>query len=200
MAEKPTKSAQNSPDEAIFVHESSVIDASAEIGSGTRVWHFCHVSENCRIGRDCVLGQNVYVGPGVVIGDRCKIQNNVSVYSGVTLEDEVFCGPSVVFTNVARPRAHTPGMERMRPTRIGRGATLGANCTVICGHDVGRHCLVGAGAVVAAAVPDHALVLGAPARQTGWVCVCGEGLDRELVCPACKAKYFKEGTGLVRCQ
>lgn len=197
MADKPTKSDSNPQNETAFVHETSCVDAGAEIGAGTRIWHFCHVCESARIGCDCVLGQSVYVGPDVTVGDRCKIQNNVSVYSGVTLEDEVFCGPSAVFTNVLNPRSHTPRMDQALPTRVGRGATLGANCTIVCGNDVGRHAFVGAGAVVTRPVPDHALVLGVPARQAGWVCTCAGRLDESLACEACGATYLRQGDGLV---
>lgn len=187
-----------------FIHPSAEVESSAQIGPGTRVWHFCHVMAGARIGRDGVLGQNVMVGPNVVIGDRVRIQNNVSVYAGVTLEDEVFCGPSVVFTNVVQPRAHLRKHHAFAPTRVGRGATLGANATVLCGLTLGRWCFVGAGAVVTRSVPDHALVYGHPARQHGWVCRCGMKLPLPLrgapgeraVCTDCGEGYLRTATGV----
>ena len=160
-----------------FVHESSYVDADVEIGEGTTIWHFCHVMSGSRIGRDVVLGQNCFVASGVVIGDGCRIQNNVSLYTGVVLEDGVFCGPSVVFTNVRTPRAGVNRRGSFEPTLVKRGASLGANCTVVCGCVVGEYALVGAGAVVSRDVPPHRLVVGVPARVTGWVCRCGEVLD-----------------------
>lgn len=174
---------------AASVHESSFVDAGVAIGAGTRIWHFCHVLEGARIGRDCTIGQNVMVGPGVVIGDRCKIQNNVSVYPGVTLADGVFCGPSAVFTNVANPRAEIERKDEFRATPVGRGATIGANATVVCGHEIGAYALVGAGAVVTTDVAPHALVVGVPARQVGWVSHDGEILDADLVCPRSGRRY-----------
>jgi UDP-2-acetamido-3-amino-2,3-dideoxy-glucuronate N-acetyltransferase len=181
--------------DAFFAHESAYIDADVAIGEGTRIWHFCHIMQGARIGRGCNLGQNVMISPGVVVGDNVKIQNNVSVYTGVTLEDDVFCGPSVVFTNVVNPRSHVSRKHEFRKTLVRRGATLGANSTVVCGHDIGRYAFVGAGAVVTRDVPDHALVLGNPARLAGWVCTCGESLWRTLVpppsgrCTSCGALY-----------
>lgn len=185
--------------EAYFVHESSYVDAGARVGEGTKIWHFSHVMAGARIGRDCVLGQNVNVGSGAVIGDNVKIQNNVSVYDGVTLEDDVFCGPSMVFTNVLNPRSHVSRKHEFRPTTVRRGATLGANCTVVCGTTIGRYALVGAGAVVTRDVPDHALVSGSPARRRGWVCRCGEtlpGAGEDLACPACEGRYRLRGGAL----
>jgi UDP-2-acetamido-3-amino-2,3-dideoxy-glucuronate N-acetyltransferase len=183
-----------------FAHPTATIDAGCRIGPGTRVWHYSHVMTGARIGRECVLGQSVFIGQGVDIGDNVKIQNNVSVYEGVTLEDDVFCGPSAVFTNVLTPRSHVPRRSEFRATRIRRGATVGANATVVCGHDVGRHAFIGAGAVVTDDVPDHALVVGVPARLVGWVCECGVrlplGVDaREEVgaCPACGTCYARTG-------
>lgn len=158
------------------VHETAVVDDGAVIGSGTRIWHFCHVMGSARLGADCVLGQNVFVAGGVTIGDRVKIQNNVSVYAGVVLEDDVFCGPSMVFTNVRNPRAHVERKDAFEVTRVGRGATLGANCTVVCGNSVGAYSMVAAGAVVTSDVPERALVMGVPARVYGWMCECGERL------------------------
>ena len=152
-----------------FVHETAVVDEGAVLGEGTRVWHFSHVSSGARLGTRCVLGQNVFVGPGVAIGDGVKIQNNVSVYSGVTLEDDVFLGPSMVFTNVSTPRSHVDRKNSFERTRVKRGATIGANATIVCGNTIGRHAMVGAGAVVTSDVPDFALVYGTPARLQGWV-------------------------------
>ena len=160
-----------------FVHESSYVDDDVEIGDGTRVWHFCHVMRGARIGASCTLGQNVMVGPGVQIGYNVKIQNNVSLYDGVVLEDDVFCGPSMVFTNVVNPRSHVSRKSEFRTTLVRRGASIGANATVVCGVALGRYCFVGAGAVVTKDVPDYALVVGVPARQVGWMCHCGERLN-----------------------
>ncbi len=176
-----------------FVHETAVVDDDVVIGKGTRVWHFSHLMPGTRIGGNCVLGQNVTVGPEVTVGHGCKIQNNVSVYKGVTLEDDVFCGPSMVFTNVFNPRCHIPRMDELRPTLVRKGATLGANCTIVCGNTVGRYALIGAGAVVTRDVPDHALMTGNPARRTGWVCECGGKLGEEHVCEACGRGYTESG-------
>ena len=168
-----------------FIHPTSVLDEGAYVGDGTRIWHFCHILCGTQIGERCNLGQNVVVGPEVVIGKGCKIQNNVSVYKGVTLEDHVFCGPSMVFTNVYNPRAAIRRMDKVRPTRVRCGATIGANATIVCGVTIGRYALVGAGSVVINSVPDHALVVGNPSRQIGWVCECGEKLDAGFICPDC---------------
>lgn len=177
----------------VFVHPTACVDEPTAIGAGTAIWHFSHVMPQATIGCHCVLGQNVFVGRGVVIGDRVKIQNNVSVYEGVTLEDGVFCGPSVVFTNVINPRGAIERKHEFRPTLVRRGATVGANATILCGVTVGRCAMVGAGAVVTRDVPDYALVVGVPARQTGWVCECGTTLrpagDDGSSCPACQARY-----------
>lgn len=162
----------------VFIHESAVVDEGARIGAGTKIWHFCHVSAGAEIGCDCTLGQNVFVGQGVKIGRGVKVQNNVSLYAGVILEDEVFCGPSMVFTNVKAPRAAFPrDPASYAVTRVGRGASIGANATVICGVHIGRWALVGAGAVVTRDVSAHARVLGVPARAAGWVCCCGRALS-----------------------
>lgn len=159
-----------------FVHESSYIDDNVEIGEGTKIWHFCHILTGAKIGKNCIVGQNVCIERDVTIGNRCKIQNNVSIYKGVTLEDEVFCGPSCVFTNVYNPRAFIERKAEFRPTLVKRGATIGANATLICGATVGRYAVVAAGAVVKSDVPDYAIVAGVPARPVGWTCKCGTTL------------------------
>jgi UDP-2-acetamido-3-amino-2,3-dideoxy-glucuronate N-acetyltransferase len=171
------------------IHESCYIDDDVEIGEGTNIWHFSHVLTRVRIGKHCILGQNVMVGPGVVIGDRCKLQNNVSIYPGVTLEDGVFCGPSCVFTNVINPRAEIERKEEFRPTKVGRGATIGANATIVCGHDLGRYCFIAAGAVVTRPVPDYALMAGNPARRIGWMSKAGGRLKDDLICPIDGSHY-----------
>ncbi|MBX6322710.1 MAG: Gfo/Idh/MocA family oxidoreductase [Rhodospirillaceae bacterium] len=173
----------------VFVHESAYIDEPCEIGGGTKIWHFSHVMAGARIGRNVTIGQNVMLGAGAVIGDSCKIQNNVSVYSGVVLEPGVFCGPSCVFTNVGTPRAEIDRRTEFRPTRVGRGATIGANATIVCGHTIGAYAFVAAGAVVTRDVPPHALVAGVPARQIGWVSHAGERLGEDLVCPREGRRY-----------
>ena len=156
-----------------FVHESAYVDEGCVIGAGTKIWHFTHVMTGARIGERCNIGQNVVVSPGVVIGNNVKIQNNVSVYTGVILEDDVFCGPSMVFTNVVNPRSHVPRKDEYRETLVKRGASIGANATVVCGHSIGQYAFVGAGAVVTRHVPDYALVVGNPGRVVGWMCECG---------------------------
>jgi len=178
------------------IHETACIDEHVNIGKGTKIWHFSHILPHCIIGEDCTIGQNVLIGPEVSIGKGCKIQNNVSVYKGVTLEDYVFCGPSMVFTNVYNPRAHIKKMEEFKTTLVQKGASLGANCTIVCGLTIGRYAFIGAGAVVTHTVPDHALVYGNPAKQAGWVCQCGEKLDKALACPACASVYRHNAKGL----
>ena len=179
----------------VFVHETAFVDAGAEVGEGGRIWHFSHVMPGARIGRRCNLGQNVFIANGVRIGDGVKIQNNVSIYEGVILEDDVFCGPSMVFTNVTNPRSHVSRKDEYRETRVGRGATLGANCTVVCGNSLGEYSFVAAGAVVTRDVPAYALVAGVPARSIGWMCACGvrlpigPGEAGEADCPGCGASY-----------
>ncbi|MGV3628262.1 MAG: acyltransferase [Betaproteobacteria bacterium] len=191
-------SAQNS--HGPVIHPSAIVDAGAQIGEGTRVWHWVHVCAGARIGRDCSLGQNVFVANKVVIGDNVKIQNNVSVYDDVILEDDVFCGPSMVFTNVINPRSHVPRKDEYLATVVKRGATLGANSTVVCGYTIGEYAFVGAGAVVTRDVPAHALVVGTPAKRIGWMCRCGERLgDRQgaTTCGACGLKYTIDSTACV---
>lgn len=180
-----------------FVHESAYVDDGVEIGEGTKIWHFVHVLGQTRIGRGCVLGQNVMAGPNVVIGDNCKIQNNVALYKGVELADGVFCGPSCVFTNVLTPRAEVERKDEFRPTHVGRGATIGANATIVCGHDLGEYSMVAAGAVVTKDVPAYALVAGVPARQIGWVSREGERLGDDLTCPRTGETYRLDGDRLV---
>ena len=180
-------------DKNYFVHASSYVDDGCEIGEGTKIWHFCHVQSGARIGKNCSLGQNVNISNHVVVGDGCKLQNNVSVYEGVELEDHVFCGPSCVFTNDLTPRAKYPkGRANYKRTLIREGASIGANATIVCGHTVGRCAMIGAGAVVAADVPDFALMLGVPARLAGYVCRCGERMsfkDGRAICAACGRSY-----------
>ena len=183
-----------------FVHESSYVDEDVEIGEGTRIWHFSHVLHGSRIGKKCSIGQNVVIGPKVTIGKGCKIQNNVSVFEGLTLEDDVFCGPSIVFTNVFNPRSEIPRMMELRQTLVRKGASLGANCTIVCGNTVGSYSFVGAGSVVTHDVPDYALVVGNPATITGWVCRCGVKLNfknDEAICESCGSRYLKKNEKLV---
>lgn len=169
-------------DNTVFVHESSYIDEDVQIGANTKIWHFCHIQSGAVIGKNCSLGQNVNIGKDVAIGDGVRIQNNVSIYEGVRLEDHVFCGPSCVFTNVLTPRAGFPVNGRYAKTLVKAGTSLGANCTIVCGHTIGRSAMIGAGAVVVEDVKDYALMVGVPARQIGWVCECGERLGDDLKC------------------
>jgi len=190
--------AENREHPGVFVHETAEVDEGVSIGSGTKLWHFVHVLGNTRIGSDCVLGQGVMAGPNVTIGDNVKIQNNVAIYDGVTLEDGVFCGPSCVFTNVLTPRAEVERKDEFLPTRVGRAATIGANATIVCGNEIGHHAMVGAGSVVTHPVPAHALVVGNPARQIGWVSTSGERLGDDLVCPRTGERYELDGEGRLR--
>jgi UDP-2-acetamido-3-amino-2,3-dideoxy-glucuronate N-acetyltransferase len=187
---------------AVTIHPSAIVDAGAVLGDGCRVWHFVHICAGARIGQGCSFGQNVYVGNDVRIGNNVKIQNNVSVYDAVTLEDDVFCGPSMVFTNVYNPRAAVLRKDEYRPTRVQRGATLGANCTVVCGVTIGQHAFIGAGALVNRDVPDFALMLGVPARHSGWMSRHGERLalplggDGEAACAHTGERYVLRGGAL----
>jgi UDP-2-acetamido-3-amino-2,3-dideoxy-glucuronate N-acetyltransferase len=181
-----------------FVHETAVIDSGVTLGEGSRVWHFVHVSAGARIGRDCVLGQNVFVGACVTLGDGVKVQNNVSIYEGVEIEDEVFLGPSCVFTNVLTPRAFVERKHAFARTRVGRGASVGANATIVCGLELGAYCLVGAGSVVLDAVRPHEIVVGNPARHLGWACRCGARLPSgsgERTCAECALRYAIDANG-----
>lgn len=173
----------------VLIHESSWVDDGCRIGEGTVIWHFCHVLEGSSIGRDCTLGQNVMIGPRVTIGHGCRIQNNVSLFEGVHLADEVFCGPSCVFTNVLNPRAGVNRKAEYRPTHVGRGASIGANATVICGNTLGEYAFVAAGAVITDDVPAYGLMVGVPARRKGWVSRSGERLGHDLVCPRDGSRY-----------
>jgi UDP-2-acetamido-3-amino-2,3-dideoxy-glucuronate N-acetyltransferase len=181
------------------VHESAYVDEPSTIGAGTKIWHFVHVLPRVEIGRDCVLGQNVMVGPDVRIGNRCKIQNNVSLYKGIELEDGVFCGPSAVFTNVNNPRAEIERKEEFRRTLIRRGASIGANATIVCGHTLGAWCFIAAGAVVTGDVPDFALMAGVPARRIGWMSKAGGRLGPDLVCPYDASRYRETPDGRLEC-
>ncbi len=180
-----------------YVHESSYVDDGVTIGEGTKIWHFSHIQKGAQIGRDCSLGQNVNVGNNVKVGNGVRIQNNVSLYEGVEVEDNVFCGPSCVFTNVITPRSHFPVHGVYVKTLIKKGASLGANCTVVCGHTVGKGALIAAGAVVTKDVKDYALMAGVPAKQIGWVCECGNRLDDSLVCN-CGRSYKEEEGELIK--
>ena len=183
-------------DKNYFVHESSYVDEPCEIGDGTKIWHFSHILKGAKIGKNCSIGQNVNIGGSAVIGNGVKIQNNVSVYDAVIIEDDAFCGPSMVFTNVNNPRSFIVRKNEYKETRIKRGASLGANSTIVCGHTVGAYAFVGAGSVVSKDIPDYALVYGNPARVRGWVCKCGTKLtfkDKRAKCEACGAEYQSEG-------
>ena len=179
----------------VFIHESAYVDEPCRIGKGTRIWHFVHILKDCQIGEHCSLGQNVMMGPGVTIGNNCKIQNNVSLYNGVELEDGVFCGPSCVFTNVNNPRAEIERKSQFARTLVKRGATIGANATIVCGNTLGEFCFIGAGAVVTSDVPAYALMAGLPARRIGWVSAAGLRLSADLVCPETGRRYKETADG-----
>lgn len=175
----------------VYIHPSSYVDDPCQIGAGTKIWHFTHILKDCEIGENCSFGQNVMVGPAVRIGRNCKIQNNVSLYNGVELEDGVFCGPSCVFTNVNNPRAEIERKDEFARTLIKRGATIGANATIVCGHTLGEYCFIAAGAVVTMHVPAYALMAGVPARRIGWVSAAGRKLGSDLVCPE-TGRHYRE--------
>ena len=191
----------NDGEKKYFAHESAYIDEGAEIGEGTKIWHFCHVMPGARIGRDCSLGQNVVVHSTAVVGNGVRVQNNVSIYDRVILEDDVFCGPSMVFTNVINPRSHTPRKHEYMTTLVREGASIGANATIVCGNTVGRHAFIGAASLVTRDVPDFALVFGVPARLKGWMCICGVQLTmgtgaeetETVACAACGRTYSRQG-------
>jgi len=176
-----------------FRHETAIIDEGCQIGAGTKIWHFSHIMTNCKIGENCNIGQNVVVAPDVVLGNNVKVQNNVSIYTGVTCDDDVFLGPSMVFTNVSNPRSAISRKEQYEKTHVGKGATIGANATIVCGHNIGKFAFVGAGAVVTKDVPDYALVAGNPAKQKGWMSEQGHRLvfyhDGIAICPESNQKY-----------
>jgi UDP-2-acetamido-3-amino-2,3-dideoxy-glucuronate N-acetyltransferase len=185
----------------VMIHESAYVDEPCEIGAGTRIWHFSHVMSGARIGERCNLGQNVVVAEGVTLGNNVKVQNNVSIYTGVTLEDDVFCGPSMVFTNVVNPRSEISRREEFQKTIVRCGATLGANCTVVCGVEIGRFAFVGAGAVITDDVPPYSMMVGVPARRAGWVCRCGARLheraaEAAVACGECGNQYRDDGSQL----
>jgi UDP-2-acetamido-3-amino-2,3-dideoxy-glucuronate N-acetyltransferase len=187
---------------SVTIHESCYIDEPCVIGAGTKIWHFSHVMKNCRIGEKCNLGQNVVVSPDVTLGNNVKVQNNVSIYTGVTIEDDVFCGPSMVFTNILIPRSEIIRRDEYLKTVIRRGASMGANCTIVCGTEVGKYALIGSGAVVSKDVPDYALMVGVPAKRIGWVCRCGytlQGNDpgQTLQCRECGNEYTERNGALV---
>ena len=181
-----------------FVHASSYVDEPCQIGENTKIWHFSHIMSSCKIGKNCNIGQNVVISPEVEIGDNCKIQNNVSIYTGVICEDDVFLGPSCVFTNVINPRSHINRKNEYKQTIVKKGASIGANATIVCGHHIGRYAFVGAGSVVTRDIPDFALVVGNPARIRGWICKCGEKLDfgesDRTTCGKCNERYLKKGS------
>jgi len=178
-----------------FIHPTALVDEPMEIGEGTKIWHFTHIMSGARIGKNCIIGQNVFIGSGVILGNNIKIQNNVSLYDGVILEDDVFCGPSMVFTNVFNPRSFISRKKEFRKTVVGKGATIGANATIICGNSIGQYAFIGAGSVVTKEVPDYALVYGNPGRVKGWVCQCAEEIafrSGKAVCQVCKKRYKKD--------
>jgi len=200
--EPPDPGKPEKPEQDWFVHPTSVVDNDVEIGAGTKIWHYSHVQSGSRIGKQCTFGQNVNVANHVRIGDHVKVQNNVSIYEGVELEDYVFCGPSMVFTNIMNPRCKYPqrGSQYYLKTLVRERASIGANATIVCGHTLGRHALIGAGAVVTKDVPDYGVMVGVPARRTGWACECGQVLPKfegTVACPRCQREYRLEGEALV---
>lgn len=178
----------------VLIHESSYLDDGVVVGAGTKIWHFCHILSGTVIGKDCSIGQNVMIGPRVKVGDGCKIQNNVALYAGVNLADDVFCGPSCVFTNVINPRANVSRKDEFRNTPVGRGATVGANATIVCGHSLGAYSFIAAGAVVTKDVSNFALMIGNPARRRGWISKAGEKLGPDLICPRDGTRYREIGS------
>ena len=185
---------------SVFIHPTSVVSSNSSIGEGTKVWHFCHVMEGVQIGKDCVLGQNICVGRNVIVGNNVKIQGNVLMPEGVHLEDGVFCGPTVVFTNIINPRSEVSRKNEFQPTLVRKGATLGANATILCGNEIGKYALIGAAAVITKDVPDYGLVVGNPGRLVGWVCQCGVQLDftsNEVQCGDCDRHYSRQGETVV---
>jgi UDP-2-acetamido-3-amino-2,3-dideoxy-glucuronate N-acetyltransferase len=186
-------------EKAYFVHPTAVVDEPAEIGEGTKIWHFTHIMSGARIGKNCIIGQNVFISSGAILGNNIKIQNNVSIYDGVILEDNVFCGPSMVFTNVFNPRSFISRRKEIRKTLIKRGATIGANATIICGNTIGQYAFIGACSIVTKDVPDHALIYGNPAKVKGWVCQCAVEIrfrSGKAVCQACGKRYRKDRLGV----
>lgn len=185
-----------------FVHTTAVIDSGCEIGEGTKIWHFSHIMSNCKLGKNCNLGQNVVVSPGVILGNNVKVQNNISIYTGVICDDDVFLGPSMVFTNVINPRSAINRKSEYAQTHVGKGASIGANATIICGHDIGKYAFIGAGAVVTKHVPDYALVIGNPSRQTGWMSEYGYKLEFDdqgfATCKESNQKYKLENKVVIR--
>ena len=182
-----------------FIHPTAVVDEPMEIGEGTQIWHFTHIMSGARIGKNCIIGQNVFIGSGAILGDNIKIQNNVSIYDGVILEDDVFCGPSMVFTNVFNPRSFISRKKEFRKTLVKRGATIGANVTIVCGNMVGQYAFIGAGSVVTKDVPNYALVYGNPSKVKGWVCQCAEEIKiraGKAVCKVCGKRYKKNRIGV----
>jgi UDP-2-acetamido-3-amino-2,3-dideoxy-glucuronate N-acetyltransferase len=182
-----------------YVHPTAIVDEPVEIGEGTKIWHFTHIMSGARIGENCIIGQNVFVGSGALLGNNIKVQNNVSIFDGVTLEDDVFCGPSMVFTNVFNPRSFISRKKEFRETSVRKGATIGANVTIVCGNTIGRYAFIGAGSVVTKDVPDYALVYGNPGKVRGWVCQCAVEIafrSGKAVCQACGKKYGKDRNGV----
>ncbi len=183
------------------MHSTAVVDEGAEVGAGTKIWHFSHVMKGARVGENCIIGQNVFIGSGTSLGNNVKIQNNVSIYDGVILEDDVFCGPSMVFTNVFNPRSFISRKKEFRKTLVKRGATIGANTTIVCGNTVGQFAFIGAGSVVTKDIPDYALVYGNPGKVKGWVCQCAEEIifrSGKSLCQVCGRQYRKDSTGVKR--